>query len=73
MARREYRVWNESGDLLERTTSRARAERITDRERENCPCGEDAGRDGNYCGVMSPHGISMQTVEDGLDVSHERY
>lgn len=73
---REYRVWNESGDLLGEYDTVAEAEAAEAREREACAklCETDGqedhpGRGDFRCGVMSPHGIHIQVSEDGEDIT----
>ena len=59
----EYRVWCENGDLCGvYETYKDAKEELEDLE-DNCPC------DDGLCGVLTPHGYSIQVVEDGLDVT----
>ena len=77
----EFRVWNEAGDLISGPhRKRSVAEESADRARTECAeiCGTDGeeltpGRGDFACGVMNPHGISVQVVEDGRDVTGEDY
>ncbi|MGK5496418.1 hypothetical protein [Streptomyces sp. URMC 125] len=101
VAQREYRVWNEAGDLLGLAcvyprrygwvkvevhpydTSSPMQEKNFRREFDayefaedfahtckaqaisDCPC-----EPGEECGVLHPHGISVQICEDGDDITH---
>lgn len=63
----EFRVWNETGDLLGEHDNEVDANRQVVTERDACPCG-DAGELG--CGVLHPHGIHVQVCADGFDVTN---
>ncbi|ONK10396.1 hypothetical protein [Streptomyces sp. MP131-18] len=66
----EFRVWNEGGDLLGEFDNQNDAEAFAERERKACSakCGMGEDRD-RLCGAVNPHGISVQIVEDGQDVT----
>lgn len=63
----EFRVWNETGDLIAIRDNMPDAELRADEERDECPCGEESEL---ACGVLHPHGIHVQVVEDGYDVTN---
>jgi len=66
----EFRVWNESGDLIEVYDKKSDADARADTERGECSCGEEGEL---ACGVLHPHGIHVQIVEDGMDVTAGDY
>jgi len=80
---REFIVWNENGDPISGPhRSRDVAERNAQKEREWCArngCGNgnpESSEDQEYgttCGVMDPHGISIQVTENGRDVTGHVY
>ena len=65
----EYRVWLETGDLIEVFDNAPEAAERADLERAECPCGT-SGADGE-CGVIHPHGVSIQVVKDGEDITQD--
>ena len=75
----EYRVWNEGGDYFGSHRTRAAAERSAGTARRECQknCrtnGQEVtpGRGDFKCGVLSPHGVSIQVIdEDGCDRSND--
>ena len=80
MSNREYRVWHENGDVLWTAYSDdmdlyAPAEQVAEdtasRHRAKCPCGEEEGPEGLYCGTLHPHGIFVQAIEGDLDVTQD--
>lgn len=62
----EFRVWNETGDLLGEHGNVTDAEDQVKRERDACPCDEASEL---ACGVLHPHGIHVQVCEGGYDVT----
>ncbi|WP_413114820.1 hypothetical protein ACK1X7_07385 [Streptomyces sp. CY1] len=76
---REFLVWNEGGELVSGPhRQRDVAEGQAERARQACPCGTDGqevtpGRGDFRCGVLSPHGISIQITENGRDVTADGY
>ncbi|MFB7906379.1 hypothetical protein ACFC1T_08130 [Kitasatospora sp. NPDC056076] len=76
----EYRVWNEVGDLFGVHRKRERAEETAERARKGCAkyCETDGeeenpGRGDFRCGVLSPHGISIQVVDGAYDVTSHHW
>lgn len=63
----QFVVWNEVGTILGESDTRSEAESIANREREKCAkiCMEVP----DECGVLHPHGIFIQILEDGEDVT----
>ena len=76
---REYRVWLETGDLWGEYNSAPRAERAVRSAREWCRrngCHTDGseqtpGKGDFKCGTFEPHGVSLQVLEDGQDVTQD--
>ncbi len=73
---REFRVWNEVGDLFGVHRTPGAAERTAAAARNACrkhcrTSGKEVtpGMGDFQCGVLSRHGISIQVVEDGYDVT----
>lgn len=76
----EFRVLNEVADVLGVFENRADAEAHMKREQHLCAavCGTDGqeetpGRGNFRCGTLHPHGIFMQIMEDGKDVTEQDY
>jgi hypothetical protein len=77
----EFLVWSEAGDLISGPhRMRSVADQSASKAREECAkiCGTDGeeltpGRGNFACGVMSPHGISVQITKDGRDATGEDY
>lgn len=63
----QFAVWNEVGTALGDYNTKSKAEGIAHQEREECAkiCGESS----DECGVLHPHEIFIQILEDGEDVS----
>lgn len=62
----EFRVWNETGDLLGEHDNAVDADKQVVEERAACQC-DEAGE--LACGVLHPHGIHVQVCEGGWDVT----
>lgn len=69
MGEREYRVWEETGDLIAVYDNPGEAWKKATVACNTCPCGTD-GR-GGECGVLDPHGISVRVIEDGQDITEQ--
>ncbi|MFL4491704.1 hypothetical protein ACJ6WD_10685 [Streptomyces sp. VTCC 41912] len=79
----EYLVWCENGDLVSGPhRKRDVAERKEREAREECAkngCGNghpESSDDPDYgttCGVLNPHGFSIQVAEDGRDITGHDY
>jgi hypothetical protein len=63
----EFRVWNETGDLLGEHDNETDAHAQVKRERDACPCEETGDL---ACGVLHLHGIHVQVCEGGYDVTN---
>lgn len=82
---REYLVWRENGDLISGPhRSREVADARAQKAREECAADKNGGCGngdpessddpaGTTCGVMDPHGISVQVKEDGRDITGHDY
>lgn len=54
----EYRLWCENGDLLGVYDTEEDAQEALEFEESICEC------DDGLCGVLTPHGYSIQVVDD---------
>lgn len=76
-----FMVWNESGEISGPHRKREIAERRAEMAARDCEqngCETDGqentpGRGDFKCGVMSPHGIHIQVIENGEDVTAHDY
>lgn len=57
----EYRVWCETGDLVGFTHDQAAATALL--EASIAECAESCGLSDMECGVLNPHGFSIQEVQ----------
>lgn len=76
---RQYRVWQENGDLWGEYDNPEQMEREADKAREYCRRNfchtngqeQTPGKGDFKCGVLSEHGISTQVVEGDDDVTQD--
>ncbi len=74
----EFRVWTEGSDLVGTYDTKAEAVAAIALEAQRCPCGTDGqeatpGKGNFTCGALSPHGLHIQIIEDGVDVTSSDY
>lgn len=76
-----FRVWHENGDFLGEFETNTEADECARKAYEDCRrngCKTNGaertpGKGDFKCGVLNPHGISVQIIEDGQDVSASNY